>query len=613
MATQARIPVVSIAFATSVLAATVAVWTVLASYIFLLGTGLLPQFHQPATFWQWWIYLPYASANAVVAFWLEASAGVAAAAMVGLLVVWLARRPAAPRVRRSLLGALLVRQRIAPVTPTRGTSGNHGDATWLPMRDALRLLRPAPTDEPYLVIGEAYRVDQDAVAGVPFNPRDRRTWGQGGKAPLLMDPCTDGPTHSLMFAGSGGLKTSTAITRLLHWTGSAIVLDPSREIGPMIREEREAMGQTVIEIGPLGAGMNVLAGINPRSPNATRRVLSAAASLCGEEPERGENAIFSDAGRNLVACLLAHMIFDDGLPPAHCTLAFFRELVTTPEADMKRLLAGIAQTTRSSTARMFASTLMGLVDDTFSGAYFNATQFTAWLFDDAVVDMLSGGAFKAGDVVDGPATVFIQVPLDVLSTTPAVARVIVDALAWAFIEADGEYHARTLMLVDEASKLGRMKGVEIVRDTGRKYGLTLHMLYLSEAELADVWGAKGVPRWFATISWRGYAGIGDRETAKGLSEDVGDYGVLATSEGDNRGSSGRSMEIGSRSKGSNTSTHEIKRRLILPAELREARADELFVIRKGGLPIRCGQAPYFRRAELVPLVKDNRFVRQAAE
>ncbi len=139
------------------------------------------------------------------------------------------------------------------------------------------------------------------------------------------------------------------------------------------------------------------------------------------------------------------------------------------------------------------------------------------------------------------------------------------------------------------------------------------MLYLSEAELAEVWGPKGVARWFATVSWRGYAGVGDRETAEGLSKDVGEFGVLATSEGGNRGSSGRGLEVGSRSKGTTSSTHEIKRRLIAPSELMEARADEMFVIRKGGPPIRCGQAPYFRRAELVPLVKNNRFVRLAAE
>lgn len=576
-------------------------WTASASAVFLWGTGLSRHFPFTGHAWAWqfWSYLLHAPSHPVVAKWLQLGAGVPSI-FLGLFA-W--------RVAQLRGGGSVIR----PGKTKRGVSDNHGHADWLPMRDARRLLRPMVTGEPGLVIGEAYRVDQDRTAKVAFKPRDQRTWGQGGKAPLLVDPCTDGPTHSLMFAGSGGLKTSTAITRLLHWSGNAIVLDPSREIGPMIRGAREDMGQAVVELGLDGAGMNVLAGIDPRSPNASRRLLSAVASLCGEEPERSENAIFSDAGRNLVTCLLAHILWDGNLPRELRTLAFFRELVTTPEADMKRLLAGIARTTKSTTARLTASTLMGLADETFSGAYFNATQFTSWLFDDAVVDMLSGGSFKASDVVNKPATVFVQVPLDVLLTTPAVARVVLDALAWAFIEADGQYHARTLFLVDEASKLDRMKSVEIVRDTGRKYGLTLHMLYLSEAELAEVWGPRGVARWFATISWRGYAGIGDRETAKGLSEDVGDFAVMAVSEGDNRGTSGRAMEAGSRSKGSSSSTHEIKRRLILPSELTEARADELFVIRKSGPPLRCGQAPYFRRAELVPLVKDNRFVRMAAE
>ena len=500
-----------------------------------------------------------------------------------------------------------------PQPVIRGGSDNHGHAEWMTIPDALRLLRPAPTGEPYLVIGEGYRVDLDATAHVPFNPRQRATWGRGGTAPLLCDPCLDGPTHSIVFAGSGGLKTSCAITRLLHWTGSAIVLDPSREIGPMVREAREGMGQTVVELGPDGVGLNVLTGIDPCSPNAPRRLLSAVASLCGEEPERDANSIFSDAGRNMVAAILAHIIYDDTLPPEHKTLSFFRELITTPEHDMKRLLAGIARTTSSTTARLMASTLLGLAEETFSSAYFNATQFTSWLFDDAIVDMLSGGSFNAADVVTKPTTVFLQVPLDVLITTPAVARVVLDALAWAFIDADGTYAARTLFLVDEASKIGRMKSVEIVRDTGRKYGLTLAMNFLSEAELAEVWGKHGVARWFANLSWRGYGAVSDRETAKGLSEDTGTYAALATSAGDNRGTSARGMEMGSRSKGANTSTHEISRPLIKPSELMEARADELFVIRKSGPPLRCGQAPYFRRPELACLVRDNRFVRTAAE
>ncbi len=61
------------------------------------------------------------------------------------------------------------------------------------------------------------------------------------------------------------------------------------------------------------------------------------------------------------------------------------------------------------------------------------------------------------------------------------------------------------------------------------------MLYLSEAELSTVWGKEGPDAWFQSVSWRGYAGGVDRDTAKRLSEDVGEYGVLAAPEGDNSG------------------------------------------------------------------------------
>ena len=76
----------------------------------------------------------------------------------------------------------------------RGRSDNFGHAAWLSKRDASRLF-PGP-DETYggIVVGEAYRVDQDRIARRAFEPDDRSSWGQGGNAPLLIDPCRTGST-----------------------------------------------------------------------------------------------------------------------------------------------------------------------------------------------------------------------------------------------------------------------------------------------------------------------------------------------------------------------------------------------------------------------------------
>ena len=68
----------------------------------------------------------------------------------------------------------------------RGTSDNFGHADWLTMPRARKLF-PGP-DPAYggLVVGEAYRVDQDRAAKRgPFDPADKRSWGMGGRAPLL--------------------------------------------------------------------------------------------------------------------------------------------------------------------------------------------------------------------------------------------------------------------------------------------------------------------------------------------------------------------------------------------------------------------------------------------
>ena len=86
----------------------------------------------------------------------------------------------------------------------------------------------------------------------------------------------------------------------------------------------------------------------------------------------------------------------------------------------------------------------------------------------------------------------------------------------------------------------------------------------------------------------------DLDTAKELEETFGNYAVIATSEGSNTGSSGKSFETGSRSRGSNTSYHEIRRPLIRREDLmNDCRTDETFIVIRGAKPLRCGRAIYF--------------------
>ena len=121
-----------------------------------------------------------------------------------------------------------------------------------------------------------------------------------------------------MVIGSGGFKTTTAISTLLYWTGSAVILDPAGEIAPMLRAARERMGHKVYEIDPsTNVGFNVLDWIDITSPLADTNIDSVVV-LGMWRPER---LIQAKAPDFLIAwastsyrCFLAHILADPDTP-----------------------------------------------------------------------------------------------------------------------------------------------------------------------------------------------------------------------------------------------------------------------------------------------------------
>ena len=515
---------------------------------------------------------------------------------------------------RLLTGARLASRARPGVT--RARTGTYGQSDWLPIREAQRLF-PGP-DPAYggLVVGEAYRVDRDPAARRPFDPFDRRTWGQGGRAPLLIDPCRSGPTHALVLAGSGGFKTtSIGIPTLLTWTGSAVVLDPAREIGPMVAALRERdLGHRVVTLdpgAPEAGAFNALDWIDPRAPMAEANVEAVATWLVGE-PARGgvkEGAaeFFREMGKSLIACVLADILWDPHAE-AERSLRRLRQVLVTPETEMREVLRTIHAHSPSPLARDLAGTLMGLVDENFSGVYANAAKATRWLSTKAYADLVSGESFRTRELAKGALTVFVQVPMKVLISTPGLARVVVGALLNSAYEADGQVRGRILFLLDEAARLGPMGVLETARDAGRKYGITLLLLYQSVGQLIEQWGREGARAWYDSTSWRLYAAVQDLETARELSALCGEHGVISAAEGQSAGTHGRLGQFASSTSGRSENLSEVKRSLIKPEELvQDTRDDEAFVILRGARPLRCGRAIYFRRPEMAGRVAPSHF------
>ncbi|NKL51890.1 conjugal transfer protein TraG, partial [Rhizobium leguminosarum bv. viciae] len=140
--------------------------------------------------------------------------------------------------------ALIGNAAFARAEPKRiqGKRALHGEADWMKLTEAAKLF----PDAGGIVIGECYRVDKDSVGSQAFRADSAETWGVGGKSPLLCFDGSFGSSHGIVFAGSGGFKTtSVTIPTALKWGGTLIVLDPSNEVAPMVSVHRGGAGRDV--------------------------------------------------------------------------------------------------------------------------------------------------------------------------------------------------------------------------------------------------------------------------------------------------------------------------------------------------------------------------------
>jgi type IV secretion system protein VirD4 len=578
-------------------------WTVVASLVFLLGTGLLHDFPHP--FYQWWLYALNFDGNPRVALWLKIGAGAGVVFPVTMIaaVIYRGQQVVGPRLRRPFFGGAVK----SPLAVT----DNHGHSRWLTMEEAKERFPGPNRDFGGLVVGECYRVDQDKKSRGRFIPSNQQTWGIGGQAPLLIDPCEIGSTHAMLISGPGGYKTSTAVSNLLHWRGSAIVLDPSGELSPMVTSARRKMGQKIFDLNPAcEIGFNVLAWIDITDPLAESNIDTVVGWICGDVKldKDGKEDFFDGQGRNVLRLLIAHVLWDSDIPPELKHLKTVHAVIAMRTDQVRSILKKIYEYSTAPYARKLAGPICGLVEETFSGICGSAAELTKWLANSAFMKLVSSDSFTIADVLAGRTTVFLNIPLKVLQTTPGVARTVIGALMQGVYEADGQVDGRVLFLLDEVARLGYMSIIEIARDAGRKYGITMMLYYQSSGQLTSQWGDKAEESWFNSLSWRAYAAIQDDRTAEDLEKWLGTYGVMASSEGTNTGTSGKGFESGSRSRGANISYHEISRPLIRAAELKQdVRADEAFVIIGGSFPLRCGRAIYFRRPEMLSQIKKNRF------
>jgi type IV secretion system protein VirD4 len=487
-------------------------------------------------------------------------------------------------------------------TPRRvwGKRALHGDAEWMKLSNARKLFGK----DGGIVVGECYRVDRDSVSAMAFRADQPDSWGLGGRSELLCFDGAFGSSHGLVFAGSGGFKTtSVTIPTALRWPGALIALDPSNEVAPMVEAHRKRAGRDVFILDPNHAatGFNVLDGLGRHGASQEEDIAALASWIMSESGRASgvRDDFFRATAQQLLTALIADVCLSGQVERKDQTLRAVRANLAEPEPKLRARLQEIHETTQSDFVRENVASFIHMTSETFSGVYANAIRETHWLSYRNYAALVSGSTFSTGDIAEGTTDVFIALDLKTLETHAGLARVIIGSLLNAIYSRDHASAGRVLFLLDEVARLGFMRILETARDAGRKYGITLMMLYQSIGQMRESFGGRdATSKWFESASWISFAAINDLETADYISRRCGTTTVeidqISRSDQARGSSRTRSKQLASRP-------------LILPHEVLLMRPDEQIVFTGGNPPLRCGRALWFRRPEMRACVGESRF------
>lgn len=267
------------------------------------------------------------------------------------------------------------------------------------------------------------------------------------------------------------------------WGGPVVVIDPKGDAVRAARRRREAIGQTVRVLDPLGLSggsdrWDPLLGLDPED---VLELQSMARALLPEVDRTSEaGTFFRDRAVILIVAALQTVIRD-------------RQGVTEAAALLGEGAEGLLAVLKGRTdqiARDARGILSSKDEKTRSNILSTADQAFGWLLDARMQRVVTGHTFALDAVCAGDTDLFIVLPAD--NRSKEIAPFVRWLLASLFSAVRRTPVAeRILVVVDEAFVLGEFDA--ILRGAGELpgYGVSLWTFWQSEAQMVETYGEAG--------------------------------------------------------------------------------------------------------------------------
>jgi type IV secretion system protein VirD4 len=156
-----------------------------------------------------------------------------------------------------------------------------------------------------------------------------------------------------------------------------------------------------------------------------------------------------------------------------------------------------------------------------------------------------------------------------------------------------------LFMLDEMAQLGRMEPLITAVSLLAGYGMTMWMVWQDLAQLKSIYENEW-PSFLANAKVQQFFGVNDHETAKMVSEMLGEETVLNESSSENVGRSSQglfSSTPATKTTGTSVSISESARHLLKPDEVRRLSREAMLMFVQGCSPILAQRLAYFQDSE----------------
>ncbi len=295
-------------------------------------------------------------------------------------------------------------------------------------------------------------------------------------------------------------------------------------------------------------------------------------------------------GANLVSGLLEYLVTNQD---QQVFRHLYKNFSMAEEAFKQHIKAITEDAAASESVRDRPASYVEMDSKNFSNLQTNVKQALNWAAFPELCDMLDGEPKYAPQLLAPKTDVYIRLKIADLKSFPGMARAILGAILYHVNESqDG---VERLMIVDEAFQVGRLQGFELIRDTMRKRGLHLMLIFQSTAQIEEIYQKTGARAWNNSVVARVYAGSDNEDDQAKISRMIGEYTVDV--EGRSTSAGMRGFGIGTPTDNRTKNINLQRASLMRPEQVRELEKDAVLIFFKGEKPLICGKAFSFRRAE----------------